>query len=93
MPTISIKRPHKLDQKKAHAAARKIATDLNKKFDLVCAWNGDNVEFERPGISGKMHVGKSALQLDVKLSFLMTPLKSSIEQAIRAELDAVFGKA
>ena len=93
MPTIYIKRTHKLDRKKAHAAARKIAADLNKKFDLVCAWNGDEVEFERPGISGRMHVGKSDLQLDVKLSFLMTPFKSSIEQAIRAELDALFGKA
>ena len=93
MPTISIKRPHKLDRKRARAAAQKIAKDLEKKFDLVCEWNGDDVTFERSGISGQMHVGKSDLQLEVKLSFLMTPLKATIEQAIRKELDALFGPA
>jgi len=93
MPTISIKRTHALDHKKAHAAAKKIAKDLNKRFDLVCEWDGDDVAFERPGVSGVMRVGRTDVVLEVKLSFLMTPLKGSIEQAIRQELDATFGKA
>lgn len=93
MPTISIKRPHKLDLNKARAAAQKVAKDLNQKFDLVCEWDGDDVTFERPGISGHMRVGKNDLQLEAKLSFLMTPLKAAIEQAIRKELDTLFGPA
>jgi putative polyhydroxyalkanoate system protein len=93
MPTISIARPHKLDHKKARAAAKKIAKDLNKRFGLVCEWAGDDVAFERPGVSGLMRVGKTSVELEVKLSFLMTPLKASIEQAIRQELDTTFGKA
>jgi putative polyhydroxyalkanoate system protein len=93
MPTISVKRRHKLDHKHAKAAARKIAADLNKRFDLVCRWVGDDVAFERPGLSGTMRVGKSDVQLDVQLSFLMTPLKGPIERAIRDELDNLFGEA
>ena len=93
MPTISIQRRHKLEHKKAKAAAQKIAKDLQQRFDLQCTWDGDNVSFERPGLSGDMRVGKSDVELNVKLSFLMTPLKGSIETAIRNELDTLFGEA
>jgi putative polyhydroxyalkanoate system protein len=93
MPTISLKRRHKLPHTKARAAAQKIAEDLNKRFDLVCRFDGDDVAFERPGLSGTMRVGKSEIQLDVQLSFLMTPLKGTIERAIRDELDNLFGEA
>lgn len=93
MPTISIQRKHKLDHKKAKAAAEKIAKDLHKRFDLVCTWDGDNVAFQRPGVSGDMRVGKSDVELNVQLSFLMTPLKGPIENAIRGELDKLFGES
>ena len=93
MPTISINRRHKLPHTKARAAAQKIAKDLNKRFDLVCSFDGDNVAFERPGLSGTMRLGKSDIQLDVQLSFLMTPLKGTIKRAIRDELDSLFGEA
>lgn len=91
MPTIAIKRHHKLDPKKAKAAAHKVIKDLTARYQLVCSWDGDDVSFERPGVSGLMHVGKSEVRLDVQLSFLMTPLKGSIEQAIHNELDRLFG--
>ncbi len=93
MPTISIKRRHKLPHKNAKAAAQKIAKDLNERFDLVCRWDGDDVDFERPGMSGTMRIGKSDIQLDVQLSFLMAPLKGTIERAIRDKLDTLFGEA
>jgi putative polyhydroxyalkanoate system protein len=91
MPTITIKRRHHLDPKKAKAAAQKIANELDKRYELACAWKGDEVSFERPGVSGSMHVGKNEVRLDVQLSFLMTPLKGSIEQAINKEFDRLFG--
>jgi putative polyhydroxyalkanoate system protein len=93
MPAISIKRRHKLDHKKAKAAAEKIARDLNKRFDLAYEWDGDQIEFERPGLSGSLHVGKTNVRLDVELSFLLFALKRPIEQEINKQLDALFGKA
>ena len=41
--------------------AEKIAKDLNKRFDLDYAWDGDDIDFERPGVSGTMHVGEGQL--------------------------------
>jgi putative polyhydroxyalkanoate system protein len=93
MPTISIQRRHKLEHKKAKAAAQKIAKDLHQRFDLQCTWNGDVASFQRPGLSGEMRLRKNDVELKVQLSFLLTPLKGPIEHAIRDELDALFGEA
>lgn len=93
MPSISIKRRHKLEHKKARVAAEKIARDLNRRFELAYAWEGDRIDFERPGLSGTLHVGKADVRLDVELSFLLLALKGPIEREIQKELDALFGKA
>jgi putative polyhydroxyalkanoate system protein len=89
MPNISIKRRHKLDAKHARAAAQKIAKDLNKRYGLICQWDGDDVTFDGVGVSGNMHVGKSQIKLDVQLSFLLSPLKGPIEREINKQLDTL----
>jgi putative polyhydroxyalkanoate system protein len=91
--TISIRRPHSLDHKQAKNAADKVARDLKDRFDLDYAWEGDHIAFRRPGLSGSLHVGRNEVRLEAQLSFLLTPLKAPIEQAIHRELDALFKKA
>ncbi|MCC6198179.1 MAG: polyhydroxyalkanoic acid system family protein [Burkholderiales bacterium] len=93
MATISIARTHKLTQRKAKGVAEKIAKDLRKRFDLEYAWAGDRIEFERPGVSGTMSVGKDRIALDVSLGWLLTPLKPTIEREIEAQLDKLVGEA
>jgi putative polyhydroxyalkanoate system protein len=90
---ISIRRRHSLDHKQAKNAADKVARDLKERFDLDYAWEGDHIAFRRPGLSGSLHVGKNEVSLEAQLSFLLTPLKGPIEQAIHRELDALFKKA
>ena len=87
MASISIARKHHLSHKKAKEVAEKIAKDLNKRFDLDYAWEGDDIAFERPGVRGTMHVAKESLSLDVSLGFLLIPLKPAIEREIHAQLD------
>jgi putative polyhydroxyalkanoate system protein len=91
MASISIARKHNLSHKKAKDAAEQIARDLKSRFSLDYAWNGDRIDFERPGVSGSMHVRKDQIQLDVSLSFLLTPIKPSIEREIQAQLDRLLG--
>jgi len=93
VPSISIRRRHKFTHKKAKAAAEDIARDLEKRFDLAYEWKGDHIAFERPGLSGTLHVGKAEIRLDVELSLLLLALKGPIEREIHKELDALFGKA
>ncbi|HVE49181.1 MAG TPA: polyhydroxyalkanoic acid system family protein [Casimicrobiaceae bacterium] len=87
MPTISIAKKHAMTHRKAKDVAERIATDLRKRFELDYAWSGDDVDFKRPGVSGRMHVGKDVISLDVRLGLLLTPLKPVIEKEIHAQLD------
>lgn len=87
MSTISIAKKHHYPHKKAKEVAEKIAKDLRKRFELDYAWDGDHVDFERPGVSGRMLVSRDSIALDVRLGFLLTPLKGAIEREIHAQLD------
>lgn len=87
MASISITRKHSLTQKKAKDVAEKIAKDLRKRFDLDYEWHGDHVDFERPGVSGQMHVGKDKIKIDVQLGLLLGMLKPTIEREIDVQLD------
>ena len=89
MASISIAKQHALTHKKAKDIAEKIAKDLKHRFDLDYAWDGDHVDFERPGVSGRMLVSKDAIRLDVHLGFLLTPLKGAIEREIHKQLDTL----
>jgi len=55
MPSISITRTHELSHRKAREAAEKVARDLKKRFELDYALDGDEVTFERPGVTGLSH--------------------------------------
>ena len=74
MATISIARKHALTHKKAKDVAEKIAKDLRKRFELDYAWEGDHIVFERPGVSGRMLIGRDKIALDASLGWLLTPL-------------------
>ena len=92
MPSISITRAHTLSKKKARDAAERIARDLEQRFDLAYAWEGDHLVFERPGVTGRIEVTKDSVTLDVRLGLLLTPLRHSIEREIHVQLDKLFGK-
>ena len=93
MSTIKIVRKHNLSHTKARAVAEKIAKDLQKRFELEYEWDGDEVDFERPGVSGRLAVAKDQFLLDVNLGWLTSPFKTAFENEINAQFDKLIGKA
>lgn len=91
MAVITIMRRHALSHKKAKDVAEKIAKDLQKRFSLDYEWVGDDVVFERPGVSGRMHVAKDRITLEAQLGFLLSALKPTIEKEIHAQFDMLVG--
>ena len=87
MAVISIAKKHSLSHRSAKEVAERVAMYLKKRFELDYARHGDDVDFERPGLSGRMHVGKDSISLDVRLGLLLTPLKPAIEREIHTTLD------
>lgn len=89
MASISISKRHSLSRHKAREAAERVAQDLNERFDLAWIWEGDEVVFERTGLSGRMHVGAKEIRLDVRLGLLLSALKPAIEREIHVQLDSI----
>jgi putative polyhydroxyalkanoate system protein len=87
MAEIHIKRPHHLGREDAHAEVEKLARSLQSELQATYRWSGDRLLFERSGASGSIAVGDDYLEIDVKLSLLLTPLKGKIEESIRKKLD------
>ena len=92
MSAIVIAKKHTLSHKKAKEAAGKVADDLNARFDLEYTWQGDDIEFKRPGLTGALHVGKDAVRLDCELGFMLSLLKPTIEAEVHKQFDKYFGK-
>jgi len=87
MSDIKYVRKHSLPLKQAKAIAQKTADDLAEEYDLESEWECDTLHFHRSGVQGHMHVTPSAIDLDVKLGFLLRPFKARFEQHIERHLD------
>ena len=93
MARLSIARKHQLTHKKAKDAAQKVADDLKARFELTYAWRGNEIEFNRPGLSGKMHIGKDEVRLDCELGLMLSLLRPVLEAEIDKEFRQRFGSA
>ena len=93
MATIRIAKKHSLSHAKAKQAAQRVADDLAKRFDLRCEWHGDDIAFERSGVTGQLHVGKNEVHLDCQLGLLLSMLKPAIEDQVHRDFDKYFAKA
>lgn len=87
MATIAITCDHALPHAEAKAVAARLATDLQKRYQIDYHWAGDDVLFKRPGLSGHVHVTDRCIELHVSLGLLLSTMKPTIEREIRAELD------
>lgn len=87
MADISLKRTHTLGLKGARAAASKMADKLGEKFDLKGSWNGNTLNFARPGVTGVLEVSDHDMKLDVTLGFMLKMMKGPIEQSVHEQLE------
>ena len=92
MADIDLKRTHTLGMKAAREAADRMAEDLGKKFGLSGGWTGNTHHFDRPGVTGSLHLTERELHLTVKLGFLLKVMRGPLEAAIVRELDTLFAK-
>lgn len=90
MADIDIKRAHNLGMKAAREAADRMAEDLGRKFGLSGGWTGSTHHFDRPGVTGSLHLTDKDLHLTVKLGFLLKAMRGPLEAAIVRELDSLF---
>jgi putative polyhydroxyalkanoate system protein len=91
MATISITRKHKKSMADARAAIDRVAKGIAKKFQVSHEWEGDTLHFSRPGVDGRIALGKGSVKVEATLGFLLMVIKSSVEDEIERYLDEEFG--
>jgi putative polyhydroxyalkanoate system protein len=90
MSRIDIGAHHEMDHSHAQEAADKLAGDLAEKFGIDYGWDEDTIHFERPGVHGMITVGEKEIRIQAELDFLLTLLKSRIENEIVSYLQEHF---
>jgi putative polyhydroxyalkanoate system protein len=92
MPDIDLRRVHDLGLEGAREAADHMMATLAHRFGLRGQWQGNVLNFERPGVTGALAVDESNLHLTVSLGFLLKAMRGTIEGAVLRELETLFAK-
>jgi putative polyhydroxyalkanoate system protein len=90
MADIELQKKHKLGMAKAKTAAKKVAADMEKNFDMTSAWEGNTLVFQRAGVKGNLVVTADNVSLDVTLGFLLKAFKPKIEEQLKANMNKLF---
>ena len=90
MSRIEIRHAHSLSPAAARKVAEELAKTLAERFGIDYAWQGDVLNFERPGVDGTITLGKTELNVQAKLGFLAAMFKDKIEAEIQRVLDERF---
>ena len=93
MVDIEVYRKHTLGREQARQAAQRIAAELDERFQLHYAWQGESLRFKRSGLDGYLDVGEDDAFIQLRLGLLMSPLRHMLEQEIHRQMDEVFDKA
>ena len=91
MPSINISRKHGKSLSDARTAIDKVAKSIAKKFAVEHGWDGNTLNFERPGVSGHIAISKGLVKVNVEISFLLLAIKGSIESEIEKYIDRELG--
>ena len=63
---------------------------MKEEFDLDYDWDGDVMNFKRPGVSGELSLDSKEVSLDITLGLLLFALKPSIEREVHRFFDENF---
>lgn len=74
----------------ARMAVDRVAEKIAEKFGIRHSWDGDALDFEGSGVTGRIALEKQTVHLTATLGFLLSVFKSSIESEIHSYLDREF---
>ncbi|MCO5055887.1 polyhydroxyalkanoic acid system family protein [Thermomonas sp.] len=90
MSRIDIRHAHSLSRAKAKKAVDEVAVKLAERFGIDYTWEGDVLNFSRPGVDGQIALGADELHVQAKLGFFAAMFKEPIESEIRRVLTEKF---
>lgn len=87
MPKINVKQAHKLDVAEVRRRMDEVLQDLVSRYGLSTEWKGDRkVEISRTGVKGTAEITEQAVEVNLDLSFVLSPMKTKIESSLREKM-------
>ena len=91
MPNIHIKRKHTLGRDEAREKVGDVAEEIKRKLGVDYTWEGNSLQFKRTGASGSVDIGDDFIEVNIKLSLALAPMKGKVEKALKDNLDSALG--
>ncbi|EDY87481.1 putative polyhydroxyalkanoic acid system protein [gamma proteobacterium HTCC5015] len=93
MSQIHIARKHPFSIEEAKQRLEVLRDRLRDKAGIQSQWNGNDLAIKGRGASGKIALSHDTIDVQLKLSMMLSPLKSTIEQKIHEGLDKAIDDA
>ena len=90
MPRIDIRQDHTLNQEHARAMVTRIAEDLSRRINTRSTWQGDTLQFNRPGVTGSIEVHPDHIRFIASLGLALSPLTPMIQREVSRLLQETF---
>ncbi|MDC9719693.1 MAG: polyhydroxyalkanoic acid system family protein [Gammaproteobacteria bacterium] len=91
MASIQVSYPHQRTMADAREAVQAFSGKLEAKLGVKSHWEGDRLKLERPGVVGSMLLADGAVEVELTLGMMLTPMKSQIEAEIHKQLGRCLG--
>ena len=87
MATINIQRSHQLPLDEVKQKAEQLAENLIRRIGGKYRWQGDTVHYTYSGVKARIDCEESDVLIDIKLNFVASIFRGTIEEEVRETLD------
>ncbi|MBX7228393.1 MAG: polyhydroxyalkanoic acid system family protein [Burkholderiaceae bacterium] len=87
MADIELERPHNMSLAQAKNVAQKVAEEMATEYGLQSQWEGNSLNFSRPGIHGTLSVDSKTMRVAVSLSFLFKPFAGKFREQMSVNME------
>ena len=82
MARIAITHNHSQPEHTVREVLGKLVTELENEYQMTCVWNGQHMDFHRSGASGKLSLHPHRVEIDIKLSMMLSMFEKKIREVI-----------
>ena len=81
---ISIQHKHHQPEHTVREALGTLMAELKKEYQITSTWHGHTIEFHRAGASGTLVMQPQQVDIEIKLSLMLSMFERKIQEAIRS---------
>lgn len=97
MSDIHMQREHSLGLLNARKLANEWLEQAETRLGMTCSYQegaaGDEISFQRPGVTGTVQITEDQFVLDAELGFLLSAFKDKIESEVARRMDKMLAQA